>query len=548
MRQLSDPIVAAGPSGVRFRTRLHLSPTEAAALTEIGEHLGSVYRSELSERISRGVLTAEENKTWRAERKRAVTAVSSSRWAGAITRAVTDQYQLGMRSLASHVRDLKGSIDVLERRCALRPGEREPEDTDGENKYKKRYRGYTNAGERFSKTRRLSNRRQELATTEEQLAAGRPSITVGGKRLWRNRNNLAATTMDETQWRQRWDAKRMFLIADGETGRPHGNDTIRVDEQGLLRVAVPAALRQQYGTHLQFATPVRFSHGGPEVAARIAGNRAVRYDISFDPVKSRWYLDASWAITAHPQPEIEQLRDGRVIAVDLNADHLAACVLDAAGNPVGSAITIPLETKGARASLRDARLRDAVTAMLDLAEQHGCLTVVMENLNFEDARATGRETMGRGRKGKNFRRTVAGIPTAKFRGRVAGMSTRRGIAIIGVDPAYTSKWGDEHWRKPLQEQTSDTVTRHHGAAAAIGRRGLGKKIRRREVGPRTQQWMDTGTPPPSWPQRLPGTRGGKMNSSSPSRPRGTAVRRKAPPPVAKTVRATTEQCVLLLTD
>jgi IS605 OrfB family transposase len=254
----------------------------------------------------------------------------------------------------------------------------------------------------------------------------------------------------------------------------------------------------------------------------------VRYDISFDPVKGRWYLDASWAITAHPQSEIEQLRDGRVIAVDLNADHLAACVMDAAGNPVGSVITIPLETKGLRASLRDARLRDAVTAMLDLAEQHGCLTVVMENLNFEDSRATGRETMGRGRKGKNFRRTVAGIPTAKFRDRVTGMSTRRGIAVIGVDPAYTSKWGDEHWRKPLQEQTSGTVTRHHGAAAAIGRRGLGKRIRRREVGPRTQQWMDTGTPPPSWPERLPGTRGGKMNSSSPSRPRGTAVRRKAP--------------------
>jgi hypothetical protein len=40
--------------------------------------------------------------------------------------------------------------------------------------------------------------------------------------------------------------------------------------------------------------------------------------------------------------------------------------------------------------------------------------------------------------------------------------------------------------------------------------------------------MGTGTPPSSWPERLPGTRGGKMNSSSPSRPRGTAVRRKAP--------------------
>ena len=44
------------------------------------------------------------------------------------------------------------------------------------------------------------------------------------------------------------------------------------------------------------------------------------------------------------------------------------------------------------------------------------------------------------------------------------MAARRGIAVIGVDAAYTSKWGAQHWRKPLQQQTSDpdAVTRHHG--------------------------------------------------------------------------------------
>jgi hypothetical protein len=36
-----------------------------------------------------------------------------------------------------------------------------------------------------------------------------------------------------------------------------------------------------------------------------------------------------------------------------------------------------------------------------------------------------------------LRRTVAGIPTRRFRIRLIGMATRRGIAVIGVDPAYT---------------------------------------------------------------------------------------------------------------
>lgn len=526
LRRIAAPVVAAGPSGKRFRTRLHLSPTEAAALAEIGELLGSLYRRELAGRIRLGRVDRKAQSVWRAERKRALTAASSSRWAGALTRAVEDQYQLGMRALGAHVGDLQSAIEVLEQRCALRPGETAAEDTADGGRRRGPKRGYATAGERFSKTRRLACLRYRLVAAQEDLAAGHPAVTVGGKRLWRNRHNLAAAGIDESQWRQRWDAARLFVTVDGETGKNGGNETIRVDEQGRLRLKVPAALATKYGTHLQVAAPVRFSHGGCDLAARIAANQAVRYDISFDAARGRWYLDASWAITADPPAELDQLRQGRVLGVDLNADHLAACVLDVSGNPVAQPVTIGVEVHGLRASRRDGRVRAAITALLDTAQQHRCSAIAVENLNFAEARITGRETMGRGQRGKAFRRTVAGIPTARFRDRLTAMATRREIAVIGVDPAYTSKWGDQHWRKPLQQQTSDPVTRHHGAAAAIGRRGLGKPIRRRPVGPRTQQRMGAGTPP-ARPVRTPKTQGGANRSGSPSRPAGVPVRRTA---------------------
>jgi hypothetical protein len=141
--------------------------------------------------------------------------------------------------------------------------------------------------------------------------------------------------------------------------------------------------------------------------------------------------------------------------------------------------------------------------------------VVVENLDFADARATGRETLGRGARGKRLRRAVAGIPTRRFRARLTAMAARRGIGVIGVDAAYTSKWGNQHWRKPLQQQTSDpaTVTTHHGAAAAIGRRGLGLAIRRRPAGPRTGQRTGAGTPP-ARPDGQP-SHGGRRGSSGP---------------------------------
>ena len=256
------------------------------------------------------------------------------------------------------------------------------------------------------------------------------------------------------------------------------------------------------------------------------------YRGELDPGRGRWYLDASWKTAAEPVAELDELRAGPVLGVDLNADHLACCVLDACGNPVGEPVSIDVATAGLSASRRDGRVRAAISPLLELAHQHNCSAIVVENLDFADARATGRETLGRGQRGKRLRRTVAGIPTRRFRTRLTGMAARHGTAIIGVDPAYTSRWGAQHWRKPLEQQTSDpaAVTAHHAAAAAIGRRGLGLAIRRRPAGPRTRQRTGVGTSP-ARPDHQPSTTPRRCRSSgSPPRPpaRGVPVHRTTP--------------------
>ena len=262
-----------------------------------------MYRGELAGRIRLGGLDRQAHALWRAERKQAVTAVSSSRWAGAITRAVEDQYQLGMRGLAAQVADLRAAVEVLEQRCALRPGQLAPvEGSETGGRSRRRRRGYRSAAERFAKTRRLAVLRDRLATAEEALAAGRPSITVGGKRLWRTRNHLDATDMTEQQWRDRWEAARMFLTADGESGKAGGNETIRVDEQGQLRIKVPAALADAFGTHLRSArrcdspTAARNCRHGWRRGGRCATTSATT------PARGRWYLDASWKTFPEPVP------------------------------------------------------------------------------------------------------------------------------------------------------------------------------------------------------------------------------------------------------
>jgi len=52
------------------------------------------------------------------------------------------------------------------------------------------------------------------------------------------------------------------------------------------------------------------------------------------------------------------------------------------------------------------------------------------------------------------------------------MTSNAGLSVVVVDPAYTSRWGAQHWLAPLREHHPE-LTGHHAAALVIGRRGQG---------------------------------------------------------------------------
>jgi IS605 OrfB family transposase len=404
-----------------------------------------------------------------------LTEQTTSRWAGSITRCVEDQYQLGLRGLKANAASLGQAVAKLDTRIAAPVAGKSG-----------KVAGYACQRERFSKQQRRSALAARLTATQDRLSAGHPAVVAGGRRLAKIRHNLPEAGLSLPQWRRRWDAARMFLTADGESGAPHGNYTISVSPDGVVTIALPAQLKHLANAprgRLVLGRPVAFTHRANEWAARVEAEQSVRYDISYDPERGRWYLDASWSAPTHTIG-LEALAGSRLLGVDLNADHLAAHVIDVHGNPVGAPITIPLDLVGP-ASQRDGRLRAAITEILRLARQHDCPAVAIENLGFVDSRNTGRETMGRGRRGKTFRRTVAGIPTAKFRERLTAMAYTAGIAVIAVDPAYTSRWGGQHWKPALTRKTP-TATRHHAASVVIARRAHGLKARRRPGVTRTR--------------------------------------------------------------
>ncbi|MFI7145864.1 IS200/IS605 family accessory protein TnpB-related protein [Nonomuraea sp. NPDC050022] len=348
--------------------------------------------------------------------------------------------------------------------------------------------GYRSRREWHAKKRRLHVLRDRLERERADFEAGRVHIVRGGKRLLNTRHHLAAADLSEEQWRDRWQAERWFLQADGESGKRYGNETIRLTPDGQVSIKLPAPLAHlanaAHGRYILSAR-VRFAHRGQEWADLIKANRTVAYRIHLDAHpggarsrrdSGRWYLTASWQHQPTPTIPLQAALADGVIGVDTNADHLAAWRLDVHGNPIGNPRRFGYDLSGT-ASHRDAQVRHTLTRLLHWARGCQVTAIAIEDLDFAQDKT--REKHGRN---KRFRRLISGIPTGKLKARLTSMAQAAGISVIAVDPAYTSRWGAQHWQNPLTNPKRPT-SRHAAAAVAIARRAQQYPIRRRTAPP-----------------------------------------------------------------
>ncbi|WP_369035766.1 IS200/IS605 family accessory protein TnpB-related protein [Streptomyces adonidis] len=497
---MAAPFVASGPGGVAVRTRLkQLTPGDEKVLRLVGAHLGSLASKDLKARCRDGL--EHSGDAW-AVRKRGLTPLSSSRWAGSITKATHDQWALARRGQSAHIRSLEVGIRTIEGRLCQPVGQKGTKKAPG---------GYRSRREWHAKSRRLRVLQDRLAAARADREAGLVHVVRGGKRLARTRHHLEAAQHTESAWRGRWETERWFCQADGESGKRYGNETIRISPDGEASIKLPAPLAHlanaPHGRYV-LACRVAFAHRGEEWADRVAANRAIAYRINLDAGRDRWYLTASWQLPPTPTLPIEAALAHGVIGVDMNADHLAAWRLDTHGNPTGSPRRFFYDLTGT-AQHRDAQVRHALTRLLHWARACGVQAIAVEDLDF-----AAEKTREKHSRRKRFRQLISGMPTGKLRTRLASMADQTGIAVIAVDPAYTSKWGAQHWQKPLTTKNRKT-TRHDAAAVAIGRRAQGHPIRRRTAPPPAHRSDEQGHRTIQAGRRVPGREGTRPRISGP---------------------------------
>jgi IS605 OrfB family transposase len=489
LRTIDPPFIALGPSGVAIRDRLkHLTPQDDKVLRLVGEHLGHLASLDLAARCADA--GDHDAQKW-AARKQGLTAESSSRWAGSITKATHDQWALSRRCQFAHIQNLEAGTRTLMHRLSQPLGEKGTKKAGG---------GYRSKREWFHKSRRLAILERRLDVARAEREAGAVHVVRGGRKLLNTRHNLTKAQLAESQWRARWEAERWFLAADGESGKRFGNETIRVSPDGEVSIKLPAPLAHLANAprgRYVLTSRIAFAHRDQEWADRVEANRAVAYRIHLDVERGRWYLTASWQRPAVKTMPLDAARAKGMVGVDTNADHFAAYHLDVHGNPIADPRRFSYDLSGS-ADHRDAQIRHAITRVLHWTKQVGAVAIAIEDLDF-----TAEKTREKHGCKKRFRQLISGIPTGKLKARLVSMAAEMDLSVVAVDPAYTSQWGGQHWQKPLATPRRK-MSRHDAAGIAIGRRALGYPIRRRTAPPPHHQSDGVGH---RTVQAEPGTRG-----------------------------------------
>jgi hypothetical protein len=122
LRTICPSFVAPGPSGVAVRGRLKgVSTRDEQVLRAVGTHLGSLASKDLKDQCAAGM--EHDAGAW-AARKRELTGQSSSRWAGAITKAANDQWALARRCQLAYIQNLEAGVRTIRYRLSLPAGAR----------------------------------------------------------------------------------------------------------------------------------------------------------------------------------------------------------------------------------------------------------------------------------------------------------------------------------------------------------------------------------------------------------------------------------------
>ena len=309
----------------------------------------------------------------------------------------------------------------------------------------------------FQKKRSLERVQNKLKRIQEDEKLGKVSICFGSHQLFREQFNLENKT--HADWKLKWDCARnnqfYSVGSKDETGGNQSCVLLKKENKFSIRLRLPHSLESKFGKYLVIED-IDFDYGKEELLKLL--DSPVKKAMTYRFLKDQ----KSWRVFVSFEQEAKELTTKKelgAVGIDINANHLAAALIDRYGNKIESK-KIGLNLYGKSKDQSKAIIGDAIKSVMQTAKEKQ-VPIVIEELNFDKKKKALKAT------NPSYARMLSSFSYGKIIENFESKAFKEGVELIKVSPAYTSMLGSIKYKKHYGLST------HTSAAFCIGRRGLG---------------------------------------------------------------------------
>jgi len=325
----------------------------------------------------------------------------------------------------------------------------------------------------FHLNQKLIKANNKLVRLNKIGKTGNPHLCFGSKKLFKqqfliNTNNNLTRFKSHDDWKKAWiESRNKTFILVGTKTETAGNSNCQIKhvENDIYQLIINIDKNAPKHKDKFITVNIKLHNDKNNYLLNAINNNLGKDKSKYQPLTYRFYktndgykvfisLDKSIQ-----QPKIITHKLIGSIGIDINADHLSVSEIDRFGN-LNKSFDIQLNIKDKTTEQSLDNIACAVKQITDYAVSVN-KPIVIEKLNFSQKKSELKSGFN-----KKYNVMLSSFAYRKIIELIKSRSFDKGIEVIEVNPAYTSKIGK------FKYQNQYKLTTHQAASFVIARRGL----------------------------------------------------------------------------
>ena len=320
---------------------------------------------------------------------------------------------------------------------------------------------------------KLNSANNKLSRLLDIEKTGNPHLCFGSNKLFRQQfligtnNNLTQFKTHE-DWYKAWVESRnksFFLVGSSDETLGNQNCQIKQLMNNIYELTLNVNPKEPKLKDRYITFKIAIHNDKNNLIQQAILNNSGKDKSKYQALSYRFYKsNGSYKVfisldKSKQQPKLISSKLIGSIGIDINADHLAVSEVDRFGN-LNKSFNLPLNLQDKTSNQSLDNIACAVKEITDYAVSKN-KPIVIEKLDFTNKKKALKDSYN-----KKYNVMLSSLAYSKIIELVKSRSFDKGIEVIEVNPAYTSKIGK------LKYQNQYKLTTHQAAAFVIARRGL----------------------------------------------------------------------------